>query len=195
MIVAWKVVAAAQRSNVVRTRGASRYKKKVSLSEKSREEGTRQYTGIGEQIKGALTAWRKKKKGKGQDTKAIDRGGTLTSWRPQTSHVMETKRLEKGHLHSGDRRGRHKSKYRKKTTVQGALTPWRPHREGQVRIRKETTERGALTIWRPQRKGQVRTWRKSNWVRGTHFLETRGRNKSGHRKKATGKGTLTNWRP
>ena len=36
----------------------------------------------------------------------------------------------------------------------------------------KATERGALTSWRPQREGQVRTWKESDRVRGTHRLET-----------------------
>ena len=85
--------------------------------------------------------------------------------------------------------------------------------------RKKPTNQGALTDWRPQREGQVRTQKETNQPRGTHFLETtkgetcqdtersqpskghsisgdhRGGDKSGHRKKPTKQGALTNWRP
>jgi len=85
--------------------------------------------------------------------------------------------------------------------------------------RKKATEPGVLTLWRQQREEQVKTWEKGDQAKGTHILETteeetgqdteikrsskghsqsggrRGRDKSGHRKKATEKGVLTNWRP
>ena len=38
--------------------------------------------------------------------------------------------------------------------------------------RKKPTEQGALTSWRPHREGQVRTQRETDRARGTHFLET-----------------------
>jgi len=74
---------------------------------------------------------------------------------------------------------------------------------------KKATKQGALTPWRWQRERQVRTWKESNQARGTHRLEmieggtcqsiegkhlskrhsqpgdSRGRDKSGHGKKAT----------
>jgi len=56
---------------------------------------------------------------------------------------------EQGHSHPGDHRGRDKSGHRKKVTKQGALTNWRPQKEG-----------------------QVRTWKESNQARGTYTLET-----------------------
>ena len=85
--------------------------------------------------------------------------------------------------------------------------------------RKNVTEQGALTSWRPQREGQVRTQKESDQARGTHILETteggtsqdmerkqlskghshpgdhRRRDKSACRKKVTEKGALTFWRP
>ena len=69
------------------------------------------------------------------------------------------------------------------------------------------TKQGALTLWRPQREGQVRTQKESDQTRGTHSLETteggtsqdmereqpskghslpgdhRGRDNAGHKKK------------
>ena len=66
-----------------------------------------------------------------------------------TSQDMERKQLSKGHSLPGDHRGRDKSGHRKKVTKQGALTNWRPQREGQVRTQKEI-----------------------NQVRGTYKLET-----------------------
>ena len=40
---------------------------------------------------------------------------------------------------------------------------------------------------------QVRTWEESNQARGSHFLEHRQMDKSGHRKNLTEQGALTNW--
>jgi hypothetical protein len=82
---------------------------------------------------------------------------------------------------------------------------------------KELTEREALTSWRWQREGLVRTLKETDQARGTHFLGTaeggtcqdterdrlskgcsraadgRGWDLSGHRKKQTEWGALTNW--
>ena len=66
----------------------------------------------------------------------------------KTSQDMEREQLSKGHSLPGDSRGRDKSGHRKKATGQGALTPWRQQREG-----------------------QVRTWKESNQARGTYKLE------------------------
>ena len=75
---------------------------------------------------------------------------------------MERKQPSKGHSLPGDCGGGDKSGHRKKVTEQGALTPWRPQRGGQVRTQKE-----------------------SDQARGTHILETtdgKG-DKAGHIKK------------
>ena len=62
---------------------------------------------------------------------------------------MERNKPSKRHSLPEDRRGRNKSGPGKKVTRQGALTDWRSQREG-----------------------QVRTWKESDYVRGTHRLET-----------------------
>ena len=56
------------------------------------------------------------------------------------------------------------------------------------------TEQEALTLWRWQRERQVRTWKETD--RKGHSLsgDGRGRDKSGHRKRVTKQGALTNWR-
>jgi len=80
-------------------------------------------------------------------------------------------------------------------------------------------KQGALTLWRPQREGLVRTRKESDRARCTHNLETpeggtcqdtegkrlskahsqsgghRGRDLSGHERKGIERGTLTSWRP
>ena len=68
-----------------------------------------------------------------------------------TCQDMERNQPTKGHLHSGDGRGRNLSGHRKKVTEQGTLTSWRQQRVGLLRTQKETD--------------QLR-------VRGTHKLET-----------------------
>ena len=50
---------------------------------------------------------------------------------------MERIQLRKGHLPTGNHRGRDKSGHGKKATEQGALTNCKPQREGQVRIWNE----------------------------------------------------------
>jgi len=51
---------------------------------------------------------------------------------------MERKRLSKGHLHSANHRGRDNLGHGKKVTEPGALTNWRPQREGQVKTWKKS---------------------------------------------------------
>ena len=62
---------------------------------------------------------------------------------------MERKQPREGHSLSEDHRGRDKSGYGKKAIKQGALT-----------------------AWRPQRQGKVRTWKENDQARGTYSLET-----------------------
>ena len=94
--------------------------------------------------------------------KKLTEQGALTNWRPQRerlvrtwkesdrerhTHFLETvegatcqdtkgKRPSKAHSQSGDHRGRDLSGHRKKLTEQGALTIWRPQREGLVGSQK-----------------------------------------------------------
>jgi hypothetical protein len=85
VIVAWREIAAAQISNEVRTQGGSRYKRKVHFLGIQRKEHV-STPEIDEQIEGVLTLWRRKK-GKGQDTKEIDRG--------RDAHQLETVKRER----------------------------------------------------------------------------------------------------
>jgi hypothetical protein len=62
---------------------------------------------------------------------------TLEATAGGTSHDPERNRPSKAHSHSGDRIGRDKLAYEGKPTEKGALTNWRPYREGQVKPRKE----------------------------------------------------------
>ena len=96
--------------------------------------------------------------------------------------------------------------------ARAALTNWRPHHKGQVRIRKEcdrewhslsgdrivrdksgygknAIEQGALTLWRPHRKGQIRIRKECD--REWHSLSEDRivMDKSGYGKDATESGT------
>ena len=102
--------------------------------------------------RGALTSWRRQREGLVRTRKQ--------TYRPRRTHILETakggtcqdtetNRPTEAYSQPGDRIGKDKSGYGEKPTERGALTSWRPHRKGQVRIRRET-----------------------NRARGTHSLET-----------------------
>ena len=131
---------------------------------------------------------------------------------------MERNRLMEAHSRPGDGRGRDLSEYGKKPTERGVLTLWRRQREGLVRTWKKPTDRGVLTSWRRQREGLVKTRKETDRELCTHELQTteggtcqdternrpteahsqtgdgKGRDLSGHGKKLTDRGALTNWR-
>ena len=121
---------------------------------------------------------------------------------------MERKQLSKEHSQTGDGRGRDKSGHGGKATEQGALTFWRWQRRASQDMERMQLSKGhSQTTWK--REGQVRTQKECNQARGTHQLETaeggtsqdmerkqlskghlhpgdsRGRDTSGHHKKAT----------
>jgi hypothetical protein len=82
--------------------------------------------------------------------KGSDRArGTHSLETAEGGSVQDTERSRpsKGNSRPGNRRGRDKSGHEKKVTERGALTNWRPHREGQVRTQEKETEQGALTFW------------------------------------------------
>ena len=145
--------------------------------------------------RGALTSWRRHREGQVRTQKE--------SYRARGTHQLETTsggisqdteriRPSKGHSHPRDDIGRDKSEHRMRPTERGTLTPWRRHRDRQVRTQKQ-----------------------SHRVRGTHILETAsrgtsqdtervapseghsptgdsiGRDKSGHGKNPTERGALT----
>ena len=99
---------------------------------------------------GALTSWRPHREGQVRIRKETDRArGThsLETASGGTSQDTERNRPSEVHLLSGDRIGRDKSRYGNKPTGRGALTNWRPHRQGQVKIRKETDRpRGTYSL-------------------------------------------------
>ena len=167
-----------------------------------------------------LTNWRRHREGLVSTQKAIDRARCthiLETASGGTCQDTERNRPSKAYSHPGDGIGRDLSGHRKKSTEQGILTSWRQHQEGLVRTQEKSTERGVLTGWRRHREGLVDTG-KIDRARCTHKLETasggtyqdternrlsearslsgdsRRRALSGHRKRSTDRGALTNWR-
>ena len=124
--------------------------------------------------------------------------GALTSWRSQREGQGRTWK------ESNQARGTHFLE----TTEGGEVRTWKESDQARGTHFLETTEGG----------GQVKTQKESDQARGTHILEIteggtsqdmerkqlnkgnslsgdhRGRDKSGHGKKATKQGALTNWR-
>ena len=124
--------------------------------------------------RGALTSWRRQRKGQIMTQKESDRTRAITNWRRQregqvrtreesdwargtyiletaeggTSQVTERKRQIERYSLSGDGKEGFNSGHGKKVIEQGRLTSWSQQRDGQVRTRK-----------------------KSDQVRGTHSLE------------------------
>src|SRR5580698_8158487 len=109
---------------------------------------------------------------------------------------MERIRPSEAHSPTGDRIGRDKSGHGKNPTERGALTLWRPHREGQVRTRKES-DRARRTHGLETASGG--TSQDTERIRPTEAHSRTGdrigRDKSGHGKNPTDRGALTNWRP
>jgi len=130
---------------------------------------------------------------------------------------MERERLSQGNSQTGDGRGRGKSMHRKKATKQEALTSWRRKRKRQVRTLKESDQARGTYFLETAEGGTSQHMKESDQARTTHILETpeggtsqgterkppserhshprdgRGRDKSGHWKKATAPGALTSW--
>ena len=168
---------------------------------------------------GALTCWRQHREEFVRTRKETDRArGTHQLETAEDGACQETERNRLSKAHSRPRNGRERylSGHGKKPTERGALTSWRRQREGLVRTKKKPTDQGTLTFWRRQRERLVRTRKKIDRARRTHFLGTaergtyqdterkspgegysptgddRRRDLSGHRKKQTERGTLTN---
>jgi hypothetical protein len=149
--------------------------------------------------RGSLTDCRPHREGQVRTRKESDRARRtheLETASGGTSQDTERIRLSEAHSRTGDRIGRDKSGHGKNPTEQGALTNWRPHREGQVRTRKES-DRARLTHFLETASGgtsqDTETIRPSeaHSRTGDHI----GRDKSGHGKNPTKRGTLTYWRP
>ena len=107
---------------------------------------------------------------------------------------MQGNRLTKAHSRSGDSRGRDLSGYARKQTDRGTLTFWRWQRERLVRIRKETNRPRRTHKLEMAEGGTCHT--QGNRPTEAHSLsgDGRGRDLSGHARKPTNRGALTNWR-
>jgi hypothetical protein len=167
---------------------------------------------------GALTNWRQHREGQVRTWKESDRARRtheLETTSGGTSQDMERIRPSEAHSHPGDGIGRDKSGHRKNPTKRGSLTLWRRHREGQVRTRKESdrvrhthvlemasggTSQDTETIQlseahsRPGGGTSQDTERIRPTKAHSHPGDSIGRDKSGHGKNPTNRGTLTNWR-
>jgi len=97
---------------------------------------------------------------------------------------MERKRLSEGHSLSGDPRGKYKSGHGKKATKRGALTSWKPQREGKVMIWQESDRvRGAHNLETAE-EGPSQDTERNQLNKGySHPRDNRGRDKSGHGQK------------
>ena len=147
---------------------------------------------------GALTPWRRQREGFVRTRKETDRArGThrLETAERGTCQDTERNRPSKGHSLSGDGRGRDLSGHEKKPTEQGTLTVWRRQRKGLVRTRKEN-DRARCTHFLETAEAETCQDMEGNRQSKVHSLsgDSRGRDLSGHGKKETEQGILTNWR-
>ena len=95
-----------------------------------------------------------------------------------------TNQPTKGHSPTGDHRGRDMSGHRKKPTNQGALTLWRPQREGHVRTQKETNQPRGTHKLETTEGGTCQDTERNQPTKGhSPPGDHRGRDMSGHRKK------------
>ena len=170
---------------------------------------------------GALTNWRWEMEGQVRTQKESNQARhtyRLETVEGGTSQNMETKQPSKVHLLPGDSRERDKSGQGKKATKQGTLTDWRWQREGPVRTRKESDQvrcthklemgEGGIsqdTERKPPSKahsptgdsrGRDKSGHRKKVTKQGHSQtgDSRGRDKSGQGKKVTKQGTLTDWR-
>ena len=88
---------------------------------------------------------------------------------------QDTERIppSEGHSLTGDGIERDESEHRKNPTERGALTFWRRHREGQVRIQRHSHRARRTHILEMESGGtRQETQKESHRERGTHILET-----------------------
>ena len=110
------------------------------------------------------------------------------------SQDSERIRTSEGHSPSGDGIGRDKSGHGKNQTKRGTLTPWRRHREGQVRIQKESDQARGTHELETTSGGTSQNTERIRLSEGhSHPGERIGRDNSGHGKNPTERGALTNW--
>src|SRR5580698_8952011 len=96
---------------------------------------------------------------------------------------MERIRPSEAHSPTGDRIRRDKSGHGKNPTERGALTSWRPHREGQVRTQKESDRARRTHVLETASGGTSQdTERVRVSEEHSRTGDRIGRDKSGHRK-------------
>jgi hypothetical protein len=145
---------------------------------------------------GALTCWREHQGGQVRTWKESNRArGTHFLERASEGTSQDTERIWpcEGHSLPGDHTGRDKSGHGKNPTERGALTSWRPHWEGQVMTRKES-DRARHTHELEKALGGTSQDIERIRPSKAHSLpgDRIGRDKSGHGKNPTKRGTLTN---
>ena len=145
--------------------------------------------------RGPLTSWRPHREGQVRTWKEYDRPRPthrLETTQGGTSQDTERIRSTEAHSLPGDHTGRDKSGHGKNPINRGPLTYWRPHREGQVRTQEESDRP------RPTHRletAQGGTSQVTEIIRPTDAHSPTGnrtgRDKSGHGKNPTDRGSLT----
>ena len=166
-----------------------------------------------------LTNWRQQREGLVRTRNKTDRARPthfLEAAERGICQDTERNRPNGAHSLSGDSRGRYLSRHGNKPRERGALTSWRGQREGLVGTRKRTDRVRRTHILETVERGTCQDTEETDRAMHTHCLETadggtcqdternrpskahshtgnsRGRDLSGHRKKTTDRGTLTN---
>ena len=112
-----------------------------------------------------------------------------------TCQDTERNQLSEAHSLPGDGRWKDLSEQGKKPTKGGPLTPWRRQREGIVRSRKETDQARHTHKLKTAEGGTCQDMERNRSSKAhSRSGDSRGRDLSGHGKKPTKQGTLTNWR-
>ena len=114
----------------------------------------------------------------------------LSGHRKKVTQARGTHQLEttlEGHVRTQKESNQEKGTHTLETTLEGTCQdtereqPSKGHSQTGESIRRDFSgqekkvtepEQGVLTTWRSHQEGLVRTWKKSNWARGTHILET-----------------------
>ena len=168
------------REGQVRTRKESDQARALTYWKPHREGEVRTWKNPTEQ--GALTSWRPDRGDQVKTKKETERARgthTLEARSGETSEDTQRNRPIEEHSPTGDHIGRDKSGHGKNPTERGALTNWRPHREGRVR-RKETGRARGTHQLETTLQGTSQDMRRNQPSKGhSHSRERIGRNKSG----------------
>ena len=144
----------------------------------------------------ALTSWRRHREGQVRTRKESDRAmGTYILETESGGTSQNTERIQpsEGHSHTGDGIGRDKLGHGKNPTGRGALTYWKPHREGDVRTRKKSDRARGTHILETKSGGTSQDKKRNRPSEGhSHPGDHIGRDKSGHATKPADRRALTN---